>query len=64
MSTNIVIDDELMEAALKVTGLHTKKEAVELGLKTLVRLRKQEQIRKFKGKLHWDGDLAEQRSTR
>ena len=64
MRTNIVIDDELMEEALKATGLHTKKEAVELGLKTLVRLKRQEKIRKFKGKLRWDGDLAEQRSTR
>ena len=31
MSTNIVIDDELMRAVLKVTGLRTKREAVEAG---------------------------------
>lgn len=64
MRTNIVIDDDLMEEALKVTGLGTKKEAVELGLKTLVRLKKQESIRKFRGKLRWDGDLDDQRTTR
>ena len=64
MRTNIVIDDELMEEALKATGLNTKKEAVELGLKTLVRLKKQERIRRFKGKLSWEGDLAAQRTTR
>ena len=64
MRTNIVIDDELMEEALKATGLSTKKEAVELGLKTLVRLKKQERIRRFKGKLSWEGDLAAQRTTR
>lgn len=64
MRTNIVIDDELMEEALKASGAHTKKEAVELGLKTLVRLKKQERIRKFRGKLRWEGDLADQRSTR
>ena len=62
--TNIVIDDELMEEALKATGVSTKKEAVELGLKTLVRLKKQERIRKFRGKLKWEGDLSEQRKTR
>lgn len=41
MRTNIVIDDPLMEDALRLTGLKTKRETVELGLKTLVRLRKQ-----------------------
>jgi Arc/MetJ family transcription regulator len=64
MRTNIVIDDDLMEAALNATGLSTKKEAVELGLKTLIRLKNQERIRKFKGKLKWEGDLSEMRRTR
>lgn len=64
MRTNIVIDDQLMSDALKATGLSTKKDAVELGLKTLVRLKKQEKIRKFKGRLSWDGDLSEIRKTR
>lgn len=64
MRTNIVIDDDLMEEALKASGSSTKKEAVELGLKTLVRLQKQERIRKYRGKLRWEGDLSEQRTTR
>ncbi len=62
MRTNIVIDDTLMDDALKLTGLKTKREAVELGLKTLIRLKKQEEIRRFRGKLHWEGDLDEMRS--
>ena len=37
MRTNIVIDDELMANALKATGLRTKKEAVEEGLRLLVK---------------------------
>jgi len=57
MRTNIVIDDELMRDALRVTGLKTKREAVELGLRTLLQLRKQEEVRKFRGKLPWEGDL-------
>ena len=64
MRTNIVIDDKLMDDALKATGLNTKKEAVELGLRTIIRLKKQEKIRRFKGKLSWDGDLSEARKTR
>jgi len=61
MRTNIVIDDKLMADALKATGSTTKKEAVELGLKILVRLNKQQEIRKLRGKLKWEGDLDEMR---
>jgi Arc/MetJ family transcription regulator len=58
MRTNIVIDDDLMEDALKLTGLRTKREAVELGLKTLVRIKEQEGIRRVRGKLQWEGDFG------
>ena len=57
MRTNIVIDDQLMQDALRATGLKTKREAVELGLRTLLRLRQQAEIRRFRGKLDWQGDL-------
>ncbi len=61
MRTNIVIDDQLMADALKVTGLKTKREAVELGLKTLIKLKQQEKIKAFKGKLKWEGNLEQMR---
>ncbi|MCK2126129.1 type II toxin-antitoxin system VapB family antitoxin [Thauera aromatica] len=64
MRTNIVIDDNLMNEALRATGLKTKREAVELGLKTLLRLRQQEEIRQFRGKLDWQGDLDEMRTDK
>jgi Arc/MetJ family transcription regulator len=57
MRTNIVIDDKLMKDTLKATGLKTKRDVVELGLRTLLRLRQQEEIRRYRGKLHWEGDL-------
>jgi Arc/MetJ family transcription regulator len=61
MRTNIVIDDKLMKDSLKATGLRTKRDVVELGLRTLLRLRQQEEIRRFRGKLAWEGDLAAMR---
>jgi Arc/MetJ family transcription regulator len=64
MRTNIVIDDKLMKQALKVSGAKTKREVVELGLKTLVQLHEQEQIRRFRGKLHWQGDLDAMRTDK
>ncbi len=57
MRTNIVIDDKLMADTLRATGLKTKREAVELGLRTLLRLRQQSQIKKLRGKINWEGDL-------
>lgn len=62
MRANFDIDDTLMSEALAVTGARTKKEAVELGLKTLVRLKKQERIKALRGKLRWEGDLDAMRT--
>ena len=64
MRTNIVIDDKLMKETLRLTGLKTKREAVELGLRTIVRLRKQDEIRQFRGKLDWHGDLDAMRTDK
>jgi Arc/MetJ family transcription regulator len=64
MRTNIVIDDKLMSDTLKATGIKTKREVVELGLRTLLRLRKQETVRQFRGKLQWEGDLNDMRTDK
>jgi Arc/MetJ family transcription regulator len=62
--TNIVIDDKLMRETLRVTGLKTKRAAVEEGLRTLLRLSRQGELRRFRGKLHWRGDLEATRQSR
>jgi Arc/MetJ family transcription regulator len=61
MRTNIAIDDKLMSEAAKLSQLKTKKAVVEEGLKLLIRIKKQEHIRKLKGKLKWEGDLEKMR---
>jgi Arc/MetJ family transcription regulator len=64
MRTNIEIDDRLMKDALKATGAKTKREVVEMGLRTLVQLRAQEKARELKGKITWEGDLNAMRTDR
>ena len=64
MRTNIVIDDKLMRDTLRATGLKTKREAVETALRTLLRMSKQGEIRRLRGKLDWQGDLDAMRSDR
>lgn len=61
MRTNIVIDDDLMAEAMKVSKLKTKKATVEAGLRLLVRMKKQESIRDLRGRLKWNGDLERSR---
>jgi Arc/MetJ family transcription regulator len=64
MRTNIVIDDQLMRDTLRATGFRTKREAVEEGLRTLLRLKRQAGIRRLRGKLDWQGDLDAMRRDR
>jgi len=61
MRTNIEIDDQLMADALLATGFKTKREAVEFGLKTVLKLKQQEEFRQFRGKLNWEGNLDQMR---
>jgi Arc/MetJ family transcription regulator len=62
--TNIVIDDKLTRDALRATGIQTKREAVEKGLRTVLRLKRQEEIRKLRGRLVWHSNLDEMRADR
>lgn len=64
MRTNIEIDDKLMKDTLKVTGLKTKREVVDRALKELLKLERQKDFRKLKGKIDWQGDLEEMRLDR
>jgi Arc/MetJ family transcription regulator len=64
MRTNIEIDDKLMNDTLRATGLKTKREAVELGLRTVLLLRQQEKVRQLRGKVTWEGDLSAMRTDK
>jgi Arc/MetJ family transcription regulator len=64
MNTNTAIDENLIAAALQATGLKTKREAIELGLRTLVQLHQQAKLRQLRGKLIWQGDLDAMRTDR
>lgn len=64
MRTNVLIDDELMTKAKKLTGLQTKRAVIDEALRTLIRLKSQEKVRELRGKLHWGGDLDVMREGR
>ena len=64
MRTNIDIDDKLMREAMRSSGTSTKKAAVEAGLRMLVKIHAQGGIRRFRGKVRWEGNLDESRRGR
>ena len=61
MRTHIEIDDALMAEAMVASDAGTQGEAVEAGLKALVRLYRQASLRALRGKVEWVGDLDEMR---
>ena len=61
MRTNIEIDDQLLSEAMRSTGAHTKKAAVEAGLRLLVKTHSQTALRRLRCKVQWDGDLNQSR---
>jgi Arc/MetJ family transcription regulator len=65
MRTNIVIDDELIKRAMRVSGARTKREAVQRSLELMVRIAEQERLlRSARGKFRWEGDLTAMRRDR
>ncbi len=62
MRTNVVLDDELVAKAMQMSQLPTKRAVIEAGLRALIRLQAQEELRSLRGQLHWEGDLAAMRS--
>jgi len=64
MRTNVVLDDDLVKSALSLSGLKTKKKAIEEGLKLLIQLNRQKQTKDFRGKLKWTGNLNKMRTDK
>lgn len=64
MRTNIVLDDQLVREAMRVSGLKTKRAVVEAGLRLLVQTKAQAGMRRLRGKVAWEGDLQQSRAAR
>jgi Arc/MetJ family transcription regulator len=61
MRTNVIIDDRLMSRALRASGYRTKRSVIESALQLLVQVNSQKQLRRFKGRIAWKGDLERMR---
>ncbi len=64
MRTNVEIDDAVMAEVQRLTGVRTKREAVDLALRELVARHRRLGILDLRGKVHWEGDLDQSRQSR
>ncbi len=62
--TNVIIEDDLIQAGLKATGLKTRRALIDHALRELLRHKAQKNILKLKGRVDWDGDLPQWRKSR
>ena len=61
MYTDIQIDNNLINEAMKMSQIKSKEAVVEKSLRLLIQLKKQERIKKLRGALHWDDSLEKMR---
>ena len=64
MRTNVVIDDDIIEEAMSLTGITTKKKVIDVALRTLIRLERQRAVLTLEGQVSWEGNLHELREAR
>jgi Arc/MetJ family transcription regulator len=64
MRINIDIDDELMHEAMRLGGIDTKKATLEAALRLFIQTRAQVGLRRFRGKVKWEGNLEQSRMGR
>ena len=62
--TNVVLDDDLVEAGLEITGLKSRRALIDYALRELLRRELQRRILELKGTVHWEGDLSSMRQKR
>lgn len=63
MRTNIVLNEQLIEEAMRLSNTHTKKEVVDLALQNFVAYLKRKDTKNLFGKIKWEGDLKEMREV-
>ena len=63
MRTNIVLNEQLIEEAMRLSNSHTKKEVVDLALQNFVAYLKRQNMKNLFGKIKWEGDLEKMRDV-
>jgi len=62
--TNIVLDEELVEKGMRLTGITTQRSLIDHALRELVRRKEQKKVLRLKGRVNWEGNMDELRANR
>jgi len=62
--TNIVLNKNLVDAAMAATKIKTRKEVIDYALRELLRREAQRNLLQLRGKIKWEGDLTVSRKGR
>jgi len=62
--TNVVLDEQIVGQAKKLTGIKVTRELLDYALRELLRHRRQRDILRLRGTVDWQGDLSEMRRGR
>jgi Arc/MetJ family transcription regulator len=63
MKTNIVLDEQLLKEAMRLSNAHTKKEVIDMALQNFVAYLKRKDMKNLFGKVEWEGNLNEMREA-
>jgi Arc/MetJ family transcription regulator len=63
MRTTIDIDDRLLQRAMRLSGIRTKKAVVEAALRLLIEVHAQTGIRRLRGTVRWEGEESGKGTT-
>lgn len=62
MRTNIDINNELLQTAMEISHLKTRKAIVELALQKYIDLMRRKDLLSLRGQVQWEGDLNQMRT--
>jgi Arc/MetJ family transcription regulator len=62
--TNVVLDENLVEAGMEMTGLKSRRALIDYALRELLRRESQKKVLELKGTVHWEDDLSSMRRKR
>ncbi len=64
MRTNIEIDELIMQQIIRLSAVKTRRRAIEEAIKRYMRHVAQVELLKLKGKIKWEGDLDDMRTSK
>jgi Arc/MetJ family transcription regulator len=64
MRTNVEIDNKMIKEIMLLGGIKNKKDVIDSSIRNYLRFVAQQNILQLRGKISWEGDLEEMRTSK